>query len=1012
MPLGLQCLHDASQGAGREEQLVDIVAVRDVHQDPLETWTHPRSGTNWLRDFLPQDLRVGRVLVYGYDAPASALFAEDAPETIQRMAESFVQELRADRHLAGTLRRPIVFICHGFGGVLVKKSLVYASTRTAPKVTHLWDRYVSTFAIVFLSKSARHQVGALFRIAGDKADLQMPRLVDSDFAPLVNQFHLFFFWEELPTRLGPRSALLVDHKSAAPKLDNTETAGIHATHADMCKFASKSTSDYRTVLAALAMYCEKAPSIIARRWRRAEVALKQLRMGEAEEMGGGFEFEVNTEQPSQSQDIQSREITHFYIPEETTPTFVGRQDLLTTLHTTLFPDNRPTTRPGRKAFVVFGMGGSGKTELCCKFATDNKHEYTAVFTIRAASPETIKESYCTIGQLGGFEPTESAGRHFLMQQKEPWLLIIDNADDRSIKLSRLFPASGSAHILVTTRVRDFSQEGTLGSLELNGLKEAEALQLLLTKADIPQPLDLSTTKTAIRIAKELGYLALALIQAGTSVYRGVCELSGYLEIHSVAWRRQRKQQKSELPSDPITDVIEVVYSTFDISLGVLEQYDSVQSQDATELLRMIAFFHFKSIPLELFSRAVSAREAGPVGGLSSKSWTASLVDGLWRRLEPPAPLPGFLKTPDREVGMQRIRFALADLQSLSFIHLNGKYISLHPLIHSWARDSLTTSQGPLWDSIALHTIMRSISLPPDSETKKDGEFHRDILPHLETCLSITGNPLSSDMLAASRGWLRVSLIFRPTLFILIRDQIRMHAKPGWVYAERGHFEKAAIHLQMVRDMLGKLAGEEDEKTMSATLGLAGVLWGLGRLEEGVRLGSLVVDTRKRIYGLNDERTLGAMNRLGQSYWLNGQYIEALALQETTWKGMKDVLGDSHPSTLEALDNYGVTLGAWHRFQESHDAHQFVLAARRAALGPTHLDTITTQSNLAMALLGLGRSDDALTGMTEVYEQRQKQLDKEHPWTLWALSYLCKIHIHIGNLAQAEALLTQSLEAAT
>jgi hypothetical protein len=306
------------------------------------------------------------------------------------MAESFVQELRADRQFAGTLRRPIVFLCHGLGGVLVKKSLVYASTRTAPKVAHLWDHYVSTFAILFfgtphdhtdksswleyeaMSKSARHQLGAFFR-PGDKGVAHLPRLVDHDFAPLVKQFHLFFFWEELPTRLASRSALLVDHKSAAPKLDNTEAAGIHAAHWDMCKFSSRTSSDYRTVVAALTTYCEKAPGIISRRWRQAEVALKQLRMGEAEEIGG-FGFDVHLEQPYRSHEIRSREMLHFHIPEETSPTFVGREDLLITLRNAFFPDNCPTTRHGRKSFVIFGMGGSGKTELCSQFATDNKHE--------------------------------------------------------------------------------------------------------------------------------------------------------------------------------------------------------------------------------------------------------------------------------------------------------------------------------------------------------------------------------------------------------------------------------------------------------------------------------------------------------------------------------------------------------------------------------------------------------------------------------------------------------------
>jgi tetratricopeptide (TPR) repeat protein len=456
--------------------------------------------------------------------------------------------------------------------------------------------------------------------------------------------------------------------------------------------------------------------------------------------------------------------------------------------------------------------------------------------------------------------------------------------------------------------------------------------------------------------------------------------------------------------------VEVVYSTFDVSLCHLEKDQSVQSQDASELLKIIAFLHFELIPLELFSRAVLNREDDPEATVSG-SWTSVLAGGLLRRLEPPTPLPGFLKVRDRDVGKRRVRFALADLQSLSLVRIDGKYISLHPLIHSWARDSLTTSQSHIWASIALHTIMRSISLPPQSDTQSDGEFHREVLPHLETCLAVTGHPISPARRETGKLRLRISILLQPTLPFIIRDQVRMHAKCGWVFAERGHFEKAVVHLQIVREMLVKLAGEEDEKTMNATLGLAGVLWGLGRLDEGIELGRSVVETRTRIYGPTDERTLQAMNKLGQSYWLNGQYIEALELQQTTSQRMQATLGATHPAALEALDNLGVTLCSWYRFEESLAAHQHVLAARIHLLGETHLDTLTTKSNLAMALIDLGRLDEAKQAMTEVYTHRRKQLGKEHPWTLWAVSNLAKIHIHLNQLPQAEELLTWGLEAA-
>ncbi|KAK3352442.1 hypothetical protein B0T25DRAFT_500548 [Lasiosphaeria hispida] len=1033
MPLGLECLHDVRGGDDRED-LVDIVAVHDIHQDSLDAWTDPKSQVNWLRDFLPHDARVGRILAYGYSSSASALFASDAAETIQGMAESLVQELRADRQFAGTLRKPIIFLCHGMGGVLVKKSLVYASTRTAPKVAHLWDHYVSTFAILFfgtphgnanmsawleyeamMARPARNSLirSGLRLVSAEKSNFQMPLLVNNDFAPLVKQFHLFFFWEKLPTLLNGELSILVDHKSAAPTLGNTEAAGLHATHSGMCKFSSR-TSDYRTVLAALVTYCQKAPGIISRRWRLADNELKSRRVGEAEEIVG---FDVHLEEPFRSPGIHPRppRILHFHIPEEVSSTFIGRGEELRVLCDAFFPGGQPTSLTGQKSFVVSGMSGSGKTELCSKFANDKKRAYTAVFTIRAASSETIKESYCNIGLLAGLQPTESAGRHFLAQQEEPWLLIIDNADDQSLQLRRLFPPGGVAHILITTTVRDFRQESTSGFLELKGLRESEALQLLLTKANIPRPWDEPTAEEGGRIAKALGYLALALIQAGTCVYRGVCELAGYLKILSEARGQDLDQEASGLQSadevSPRNDIMKVVYSTFDVSLSHLLKSTNTQSQDVSDLLNILGFCHFELIPVELFSRALTHRNRN-LNPPASGSWVSSAWYGLYRRLEPPTLLPRFLRSREKKVAEHRIKVALANLQSHSFIRYDGKFISLHPLIHSWSRDRLTVSQKHLWSSIALNIFMESILLPPGGDTRTDGDFHRDVLPHLEACLAVTGNPLPQYTSDMSKMRLLLMGMLRPPLLIIVRRQVTMHAKCGYIFLERGHFEKAAMHFQVVRSMLLKLRGEADENTMHVTLALANVYWGLGPMEQAIDLQRSVMETRARIYGFKDERTLEAMDNLGRSYWMHGQYVEALELQQVTVNQMKEILGETHPGTLEALDNLGVSLCSWHRFQESLEIHQFVLAARLKSLGATHLDTLSTKSNFAMALLELGHLGEAKTAMAEVYTQRKRQLGKEHPWTLWCLCYLAKIDMQLGLFDEAEKVLIWGVEAAT
>jgi hypothetical protein len=53
------------------------------------------------------------------------------------------------------------------------------------------------------------------------------------FAPLMKQFAIYNFWEQVETRLGASKAYVVDAGSAAPAWDHVEMCGIMATHSDM-----------------------------------------------------------------------------------------------------------------------------------------------------------------------------------------------------------------------------------------------------------------------------------------------------------------------------------------------------------------------------------------------------------------------------------------------------------------------------------------------------------------------------------------------------------------------------------------------------------------------------------------------------------------------------------------------------------------------------------------------------------------------------------------------------------
>ena len=608
------------------------------------------------------------------------------------------------------------------------------------------------------------------------------------------------------------------------------------------------------------------------------------------------------------------------------------------------------------------------------------------------------------------EATQNAGKYWLSNLVEPWLLIVNNADDPSIDLQGLFPEGERGHILVSTRNPDFRVHATVGSIEFKGLPEREALHLLLKAAAIPEPWDSATESSGNKITNTLGYLALALIQAGTFIMQRICEMKDYLDFYDQQREKLSDRRACDLSweKDQLT-----IYATWDLSLNALESRHTEASVDAIQMLSVVAFFHFEHIRVEIFTRALTNRLKASEGVLASsflgRAWTA-----IRARLRPPFVLPEFLRQESSRLNSYRIKKALHELHSFSLISYDGKddSFSLHPIVHSWARDRLQKGLQGLWAHISLSVLTESILLPPDDVGEADKEFRRDILPHLDSCLR--SDPVQVfDYTARFGGWrFPFALVLHHTWLLVFREQVVKAAKCGYVYAERGRFNEAAILLSSVKDALVASRGYQHDATMRAMLALSAVYWGLGRLEEAVELQKIVVEARTNAYGPDNPQTLSAMDHLGRSYWLNGRYKDALDLQTLTTGRMTTTLGPTHRDTLTAMDNLGVTYGSWHRYDESRDIHRQVLEARISRQGDdSDEETLTTMNNLAMAYKDIGDLDQAKNLMNHVYTKRKLQLGKEHPWTLWALCNLAKVDVELENFRDAEDMLIPGIAAA-
>jgi hypothetical protein len=112
------------------------------------TWLSPKSEDKtefwWPADV--QELTKARVLLYGYDsvAPTAEFLAR---RTLYHHAQSLVDSLAKER--AQNPRRPLIFVAHSLGGVIVESALILSS-QAHKKDDEIWSISFATTGIIFL----------------------------------------------------------------------------------------------------------------------------------------------------------------------------------------------------------------------------------------------------------------------------------------------------------------------------------------------------------------------------------------------------------------------------------------------------------------------------------------------------------------------------------------------------------------------------------------------------------------------------------------------------------------------------------------------------------------------------------------------------------------------------------------------------------------------------------------------------------------------------------------------
>ncbi|KAI1502557.1 hypothetical protein F5X99DRAFT_158405 [Biscogniauxia marginata] len=100
----------------------DICAVHGLNGNAFDTWATD-DGHMWPRDFLPTHIRFksSRIMTFGY---SSLLHDGRNVAALTEWAHSLLQSIVSVRKSLSERARPIIFVCHSLGGLVVREAMI------------------------------------------------------------------------------------------------------------------------------------------------------------------------------------------------------------------------------------------------------------------------------------------------------------------------------------------------------------------------------------------------------------------------------------------------------------------------------------------------------------------------------------------------------------------------------------------------------------------------------------------------------------------------------------------------------------------------------------------------------------------------------------------------------------------------------------------------------------------------------------------------------------------------
>jgi tetratricopeptide (TPR) repeat protein len=580
------------------------------------------------------------------------------------------------------------------------------------------------------------------------------------------------------------------------------------------------------------------------------------------------------------------------------PFFTGRDPYLKALENALA---RGRTAALTQPRAISGLGGIGKTQTAIEYAYRHRDQYRAVLWSRADSRDALVSGFTAIASLLDLPEKDErdanvaaeAVRRWLERQTG-WLLILDNVEDLVGVVRPFLPASGTGHVLMTTRLQ--ATGAIAQSVELERMELEEGALFLLRRAKViapDAPLDAASEadrKAAKEITEEVAGLPLALDQAAAYIEETPPTPAKYLKLYrteGTALRALRGSLATDHPSVTIT---------FSLAFAQVEGANSA----AADLVRACAFLAPDAIPEEIFTQG--GKELG----------------------EPLAQAAGTPLAWDSAVEAAG-RFHL--------IHRNvaNDTLDIHRLVQEVLKDGMDAPTRRVW---AERVVLALNEVFPYVEFQSWPQCER-LIPH-----AIVAGRLVEDF----------GLDFEAAARLLNQS--------GYYLRGRARYAEAEPLFRRALAIDEKAQGPNHPDAAAGLNNLAMLYYDQGCYGDAEPLYQRALAICEKALGPDHPDTAQSLNNLALLYYNQRRYAQAEPLYQRALAIYERELGPEHPDTATTLNNLAGIYDSQGRYAEAEPLLQRALAIFEKALGHDHPWTTRSVRNYARFLRERGRAAEA------------------------------------------------------